>query len=134
MRTGAHSTLIVAAALLGACGGGSSSTQNNGSCTPGQSAGISIASTGFSPLAVCVLPAGTVTFTNHDAVAHDVEASSAMSACTTLNLGSIAAGQAATASFATAAVCTFHDAAHASEAAFQGTVAVTTGPATGPGY
>ncbi len=133
MKRGAWVTLI-GAALLGACGGGSSSKQGGGSCTPGQSASVGIGASGFTPVAVCVLPAGTVTFTNHDSAAHDVEASSTASACTGLNLGSIAAGQAATASFPTAAVCTFHDAAHASDMAFQGTVAVTTGQATGPGY
>src|SRR5512141_2460376 len=133
MKAGAFSTLI-AAALVAGCGGGSSSSQGNGSCTPGQSAGIGIASTGFSPAAVCVLPGGTVTFTNHDTVAHDVEASTAGTACAPLSLGPIAASQAATAMLATAATCTFHDAGHASEAAFQGTVAVTSAPATGPGY
>ncbi len=133
MRAGACSTMI-AAALIAGCGGGSSSSQGNGSCTPGQSASLSVASTGFSPQAVCVLPGGTVTFTNHDTAPHDVEETGTTAGCTGLNLGSIAASQSATASFATAATCQFHDAAHASDAAFQGTVAVTTGPATGPGY
>lgn len=133
MKAGACFTLI-AAALAAGCGGGSSSNQGNGSCTPGPSAGVSITSTGFSPTAVCVLPTGTITFTNHDTVAHDVEASSTVAACAGVNLGSIAAGQAATAMFPTAATCPFHEAAHAMDAAFQGTVYVTTAPATGPGY
>ncbi len=133
MRAGAVSILIAAAAIAG-CGGGSSSKQGNGSCTPGQSAAMSITSTGLSPLAVCVLPGGTVTITNHDSVAHDIEASGTTSGCTGLNLGSIAAGQAATAMFPTAATCPLHDAAHASDTAFQGNVYVTTAPATGPGY
>ncbi len=133
MRAGTCSTLIAAAFVAG-CGGGSSSMQGGGTCTPGQSASFSIASTGFSPQAVCVLPGGTVTFTNHDTVAHDVEETGTTTGCAGLNLGSIAAGQAATGMFPTAATCTFHDVAHASDAAFQGTVAVTTGPATGPGY
>ncbi len=133
MKTARWCTLA-AAALLGACGGGSSSSQGNGSCTPGQSASFSIGSSGLSPLAVCVVPGGTVTFTNHDSVSHDIAASTSDAACAPLNLGAIAAGQAATAMFPTAAVCTFHDAAHASVAAFQGTVAVTTSQMTGPGY
>ncbi len=133
MRFGTCGALI-AAAVLGACGGGSSSKQGNGSCTPGQSAAMSITSTGFSPQAVCVLPGGTVTITNHDTVAHDIEASAATSGCTGLNLGSIAAGQAATAMFPAVATCALHDAARASDAAFQGNVYVTTAPATGPGY
>lgn len=133
MKAGVFSTLI-AAALLGACGGGSSSKQGNGTCTPGQSATMSITSAGVSPQAVCVLPGGTVTINNHDTVAHDIEASTAGTACAALNLGSIAASQAATAMLATAATCTFHDAGRASDAAFQGNVYVTSAPATGPGY
>ncbi len=132
MRAAACST-VISAALIAACGG-SSSSQGNGTCTPTQSASISIASTGFSPQAVCVLPGGTVTFTNHDTVPHEVDETGSVTACTGLNLGSIAAGQPVSASFPTAATCNFHDAAHASDAAFQGTVAVTTAPATGPGY
>jgi plastocyanin len=133
MRLGTFGTLI-AAALLGACGGGSSSSQGNGSCTPGQSAGVAIASTGVSPKAVCVLPGGTVTFTNGDTVAHDMEQSGSVTGCSGLNLGSIAAGQAATAPFPAAATCTFEDAGHATDDKFHGTVAVSSGPTTGPGY
>ncbi len=133
MRAGAVSTLI-AAAVIGGCGGGSSSSQGNGSCTPGQSAAMSVTSTGISPQNVCVLPGGTVTITNHDSVAHDIEASAATSACTGLDLGSIAAGQSATAPFPAAATCALHDAGRASDAAFQGNVYVTTASVTGPGY
>jgi len=134
MKAGARSILMAAAVVFGGCGGGSSSTSGSGSCSPGQSAAISIASTGVSPKAVCVLPGGTVTFTNHDSVAHDVEQSGSVPACTGLNLGAIAAGQPGTAMFPTAATCQFLDATRSSDTAFQGTVAVTTAPATGPGY
>jgi plastocyanin len=134
MKVGACSILVAAAVVSGGCGGGSSSKQGSGSCTPGQSAAMSISSTGVTPQAVCVLPGGTVTITNHDSVAHDIEASTSTAECTGLNLGSIAAGQAATAMFPAAVTCPLHDAAHPSDAAFQGNVYVTTAPATGPGY
>ncbi len=124
---------LVAAAVLSACGGGSSG-MGSGGCTPGTSAAVGIGSAGFNPVAVCILPSGTVKFTNNDSVAHDIEASTNASACTSLNLGSIAAGQSVSPSFGTAAVCTFHDAAHASDTAFQGTVAVSNAPVSGGGY
>jgi plastocyanin len=133
MKAGAFSTLI-AAALLAACGGGSSSSQGNGGCTPGGSASVTIAATGVSPKAVCVLPGGTVTFTNQDSAAHDIEQNGSITSCTGLNLGAIAAGQAATAPFPAAATCGYEDAGHATDDRFQGTVAVTSVPATGPGY
>ncbi len=126
-----YGALIAAAALAAGCGGGSSSKQGNGSCTPGQTATVNITASGVSPQAVCVLPNGTVTFNNSDTTAHDIETSGA---CAELNLGSIAAGQSATAMFPTTATCTFQDTTHAGNAAFQGTVAVSTSMTTGPGY
>jgi plastocyanin len=90
-----------------------------------------VTATGFSPRAVCVRPGGSVTFTNSDTVAHDIEAGAP---CPQLNLAPIAAGGNATVTFPTAVVCAFFDAAHSSDAAFQGTVAVTTGRVEGPGY
>jgi plastocyanin len=133
MRVGTWGT-VIAATVLAACGGGSSSTQGNGSCTPGQSAAVTIAAAGVSPKAVCVLPGGTVTFNNQDTVAHGLEESPQVAGCTGLNLGAIAAGQAATAQFPTAATCTYHDTSVPNDDKFKGTVAVTSGPATGPGY
>ncbi len=130
MKRGACVSLL-AAALFAGCGGGSGSMSGGGSCTPGQSASISITSTGVTPQAVCVLPNGTVTFMNNDTSAHDIESTGT---CTQLNLGSIAAGQSDTALFPTTATCTFGDATHAGNAAFQGTVAVSSAPTTGPGY
>ncbi len=131
MTRGAYGVLIAAAAVIAGCGGGSSSKQGNGSCTPGMSASVSITATGVSPKAVCVQPGGTVTFHNNDSGAHTLQATGA---CSELNLGPIAAGQSDTAMFATTATCTYADAAHASDAAFQGTVAVASAPTTGPGY
>jgi plastocyanin len=131
MRFGPES-MVLAAALLAGCGGGSTSDGGGtGSCEPGQTALVTIAATGFTPRAVCVLPGGAVTFANGDTVAHDVE--SGMT-CQALNLGPIAAGQSRTATFPTAATCPFFDAAHSSDPAFQGTVAVSSAPTTGPGY
>jgi plastocyanin len=136
MERGVRAGLIAAAALFAGCGGGSSGGSGgggggSGSCTPGQSASVSITSAGLSPMAVCVVPGGTVTFTNHDTVAHDIESTGT---CPQLNLGSIAAGQADTAMFPTTATCTFGDATKPGNAAFQGTVAVASAPVTGPGY
>lgn len=124
-------TTLAAAALLSGCGGGSSGSSPAGSCTPSQTAGVNVAASGFSPKAVCILPGGAVTFTNGDTVAHDLE--SGMT-CTQLNLGAIAAGQSRTVSFPTSETCPFFDAAHSNESAFQGTVAVSSAPTTGPGY
>lgn len=123
--------MLWAAALAAGCGGGSSSTTSNGTCTPGQTADVGIASSGVSPKAVCVVPGGTVTFTNHDTVSHDIESSGP---CPQLNLGPIAAGQAATATLPTAATCTFEDATRPSDDAFQGLVQVSTATTSGPGY
>ncbi len=131
MERRSYGALIAAAAVIAACGGGSSSKQGNGSCQPGMTATVNITAGGVAPQAVCVLPNGTVTFNNGDTAAHDIESTGA---CTQLNLGSIAAGQSATAMFPTTATCTYQDAAHAGNAAFQGTVAVSTGTTTGPGY
>jgi plastocyanin len=84
-----------------------------------------------SPKAVCILPTGTVTFTNNDTVSHDIEADAG---CTPLNLGAIAPGTNKVATFPGAATCAYHDALNASSALFQGTVAVSPAPVTGPGY
>lgn len=129
MRTGSVLARCGVVLLLGACGGGGEEP-GGGSCTPGPSAAIGITSAGVAPKAVCVLPAGTVTFTNNDSVAHDIESTS----CTELALGSIAPAASAPATFPAAKVCSFHDTTKPGNAAFEGTVAVTTGPATGPGY
>lgn len=124
-------TALAAAAVLGGCGGGSDDG-GTGACTPGQTASLTVASSGFSPRAVCVLPGGSVTLQNTDSVPHDVESGPT---CTQLNLGAVGAGQSVTtATFPTAQTCTFFDAAHSNDPAFQGTVAVTAGTVTGPGY
>ncbi len=132
MKAAIASMLLVAGAWLGGCGGGGGSGNGgSGSCTPQSSASVTVNASGFTPKAVCVLPGGSVTFTNADTVPHDIESGTT---CTSLNLGPIAAGQHAMASFTTAEVCTFQDAAHASDPAFQGTVAVSSAMTTGPGY
>jgi len=127
----ALSTAAAAAQLLAACGGGSSSSSSSGSCTPGPTATITITAGGFTPRAVCVLPSGTVNFTNSDTATHDIESGTT---CTQLNLGPIPAGQTKTVTFPTTEICTFFEAAQSSNAAFQGTVAVSSAPTTGPGY
>ncbi len=133
-RTGWRASTAGAAAViavLAACGGGSSSTQGGGSCTPGTSASVTISSAGVAPKAVCVQPGGTVTFHNNDTAAHQIQSTGT---CTELNLPSIAAGQSDTAMFSTTGTCTYQDATQAGNAAFQGTVAVSAAPTTGPGY
>lgn len=130
MKAGIGLVVSLAVPLLAACGGGGNDG-GNGTCTPGPAATIRITSSGVSPMAVCVLPTGTVTFTNNDSVAHDIESGAT---CTELNLGSIAASQSKAATFPTTQVCPFHDAGAPSNTAFQGTVAVTSAPAQGPGY
>jgi plastocyanin len=124
-----------AAAVLGGCGGGGgSSGGGSGTCNPGQTATVTVGASGFSPKAVCVVPTGTVTFHNSDSSSHDIESASATT-CTELNLGSIDAGQSkTTTAFPTTQTCSFVDANHSADAAFQGTVAVSNAPTTGPGY
>jgi plastocyanin len=130
MTRGAYGALF-AAAVIG-CGGGSGGSQGNGTCNPGQTATIGISATGVSPKAVCVQPGGTVTFVNGDMVAHGIAAGAP---CPELTVASIGAGQSETVQLPTTATCTYDaDAAHPGSAAFQGTIAVTTTPGTGPGY
>ncbi len=62
---------------------------------------------------------------------HDIEADVG---CTPLNLGAIAPGANKVATFPWAATCAYHDALNATNALFQGTVAVSPAPVTGPGY
>jgi plastocyanin len=131
MKTPTYLTSILTATLLGACGGSQSSGGGTGTCTPGSTASFSIMSTGVTPKAVCVLPGGTVTFMNADTAQHDIESGTT---CTQLNLGVIAAGGSATATFPTVEVCPFHDQLNPTNTAFQGNVYVTTAPAPGPGY
>lgn len=132
MSFGPGSMVLAAAALLAACGGGGTSGGGgSGSCTPEQTALVTITAGGFAPKAVCLLPGGAVTFANGDSVAHDIE--SGMT-CQALNLGPIAAGQSRSVTLPTAATCPFFDAARSNDPAFQGTVAVSSAPTTGPGY
>jgi plastocyanin len=131
MKAGISVAVFLLVPLLGACGGGAGDGGGSGTCTPGSTASIRITSSGVSPTAVCVLPGGTVTFTNNDSAAHDIESGAT---CTELNLGSIAAAQSKSATLPTVEVCPFHDAGAPSNMAFQGTVAVTSAPAQGPGY
>lgn len=131
MRLGTYLALSAAAAILGGCGGSSNSGGGN-TCNPGTTAAITIKSTGVSPVAVCVLPGGSVTFTNSDTATHDLVSDGT---CPELNTGPLAgSGGTVTLTFPTAKTCSFHDSVNASNTAFQGTVAVTTAPATGPGY
>ncbi len=133
MKAAIASMLLVGATWLGGCGGGGGGSGNggSGSCTPRSTASVAINASGFTPKAVCVLPGGSVTFMNADTVAHDIESGAT---CASLNLGPIAAGKSAVASFQTAETCSFVDAAHSADPAFQGTVAVSSGTTTGPGY
>jgi plastocyanin len=129
MRLGIYLALCAAAASLGGCGG--TGNGGGGTCNPGATASITIKNTGVSPTAVCVLPTGSVTFTNSDTVQHDLVSDGT---CPELDTGIIAASASAMVTFPTAKVCAFHDTVNPSNTAFQGTVAVTTAPATGPGY
>lgn len=132
MTRGTCLALCSAATLLGACGG-SSNNNSGATCNPGGTAAITIKSTGMSPMNVCVLPSGTLTFTNSDTAPHDMVSDAT---CPELNTGSIApSGGTAMVTFAnTAKICSFHDSLNASNPAFQGFVNVTTAPVGGPGY
>jgi hypothetical protein len=127
MRIGIAFALCTAAASLGGCGG----SGDGGGCNPGASAAVAIRSTGVSPTAVCVLPAGAVTFTNLDTVSHEIVSDAT---CAELNTGVIAPSASATRTLGSAKVCSFHDSAAPTNAAFQGTIAVATVMVSGPGY
>lgn len=127
MKTGTRMAPITAI-LLVACGGANG---GSGSCNPGSIAAIVIKAGGVTPAAVCVLPGGSVTFTNEDTAAHDIQSGAA---CPQLNLGPIPAGESRMATFPTVATCSFRDELQPTNAAFQGLVSVTTGPVQGPGY
>jgi plastocyanin len=126
----AGNLLVTAAVLLaGGCGGGADG--GGGSCTPTGSATLTLSASGVTPKAVCVLPGGSVTFVNDDTVAHTIAGDGA---CAALDVGPIASMGSEAATFPTEQVCQFHESAQPTNTAFQGTVAVTTAPATGPGY
>jgi hypothetical protein len=129
MRIGSSFALSAVVALC-ACGG-SSGGGGGSTCNPGATAAFTVSGTGISPTAVCVLPSGTVSFNNTSATARTF----ASGDCPELNNLAVAASATTPVLFgATQKTCTFHDAANASNAAFQGTVAVTSAPAQGPGY
>ncbi len=119
----------LAALSLVACGGGGGGSGNS-SCTPGTTASMSITASGLSPKAVCLLPGGTVTFDNTDAAAHDIESDGS---CPALSLGSIAAGQKKSVALPDVQTCSIHDADNPTNAAFQGTVAVSSATTSGGG-
>jgi plastocyanin len=132
MTRGTCFALCSVATLLGACGGSMNNNNGSGSCNPGGTAAITIKSSGMTPMNVCVLPSGTVTFTNSDTAPHDMVSDAT---CPELNTGSIAPSTTATVTFAnTTKVCSFHDSLNPSNTAFQGFVNVTTAPVGGPGY
>jgi plastocyanin len=120
MRSGTFFVLGVATLGLAACGGGGG---GGGSCTPGQTAALTISATGISPTNVCVAPSGTVTFTNNDAVVHVIEFDTP-TVCPTVGNVPANGGQVPVV-FPTAENCSFHDAGSSSNSAFKGTVAVT---------
>jgi len=93
---------------------------------------MTISSSGVSPKAVCVLPSGTVTFTNSDTAPHGVEFDA--SACPGVSSVTVAAGTSKAVPFPLVATCTFHDSGSPANSAFQGTVAVAQAAVSGPGY
>ncbi len=120
------------ATAVSACGGGSSSGGGGtGSCNPTMSTGFTLSSAGVTPKAVCVLPAGTVTFTNNDTAAHDIQSSGG---CPDLVVGSLAPSSQKSVVLSTVETCTFHDASNPTNTAFVGTIAVNNATVSGPGY
>jgi plastocyanin len=128
-------SLLVGASLvvLAACGDSTPAGTGTGTCTPGITASVGITAAGVSPKAVCVRPAGTVTFTNGTAVEHEIEVESP---CSATNGGTIAAGATRTLTVPVEQVCTFRDPTVTGTAAanFTGTVGVSTVVVGGAGY
>jgi len=121
--------LAVAGALVVACGG--SGGGGGQTCTPTSSFTITITSTGMSPQNACVLPNGTVTFSNSDTVQHDIEF--AGSGCPQ-SPGGIQPGSSAPVQFTTVQNCGYSDNSKQGVAAFTGTIAVSNETQTGGGY
>ena len=127
MKTPAYLTTILAATLLGACGGSSSSGGGGNSCV--STVTVSITAAGVSLKAICVVPGGSVTFTNSDTVQHDMVITG--TSCPA-GPGLLNAGASGTATFPTATTCQFSDQLNATNTAFQGTITVNATPP--PGY
>jgi len=122
---------LLALGLASAACGGSSGGGGSATCTPSGTAAIAITAKGTSPQNACVTPGGTVTFTNNDTTAHQIEFGAADCPA---NLASIPAGGQVSPVFPTQANCLYHDALNASNTAFQGTVAVSNATVSGGGY
>ncbi len=133
MNRNALWVLLGAVAVAAGCGGGSSSSGGGASCP--SSAGVTIASTGFSAKTACIVAGGTFTLSNSDSVEHDVE--DVTSTCTPLGTPTtplrIAAGASHPIMFTIAATCGFQDAAHLGDPAFIGTLTIGAGSGGG-GY
>jgi len=132
MRRAMNLLVGASVVVLAACGDTTPAT-GAGTCTPGTTASVGITAAGVSPKAVCVRPAGTVTFTNGTAVQHEIEVDSP---CSATNGGTITAGAARILTFPVEQVCTFRDPTVAtSEAAnFTGAVGVSAVVVGGGGY
>ena len=117
-------------AILGLAGCGGSGGGGAASCSPGPTATMSITSGGLSPTNVCVQPGGQVTFTNNDSARHHIQFE--VAGCPTLD--EMSPGATATGTFATTANCTFHDGDNPANAAYRGTVAVSSVMVSGGGY
>ncbi len=120
-------TLFAGAAVLGACGGSSSPGGGGTSCAAAVT--VSIAGTGVSPKTICVVPTGSVTFTNGDTVAHNMAITG--TSCPA-GPGLLASGASGRSTFPTATVCQFDDALAPTNMSFQGSIAVNAAPP--PGY
>lgn len=121
--------LAAASAAVVACGGGSGG--GGQSCTPSNAFSITITATGMSPQNACVLPNGTVTFTNSDSVQHDIEIQG--TGCPQ-SPGGIQPGSSAPVVFTTVQNCPYNDGTKQGVAAFTGTIAVSNEIQTGGGY
>jgi plastocyanin len=132
MRMAVGLALGVTALGLTACGGGSSGGGTaTGSCTPTMTAAITINASGITPVNVCVLPSGTVTFKNNDTAAHQIVFDNTAAGCP--QPANVTPGTSAGVAFITSVNCAFHDGAAPTNTAFQGVVAVTSSTVSG-GY
>ncbi len=124
--------VALGAVALAACGGGGGGGGGAASCTPGTSATLTVNDTGFPNGAnnACVLPAGTVTFTNAGASAHAFNFDSATD-CPATPVTVPPNSSSAPVTFPNAATCKFHVDSNAAES---GTVAVTNAMVSGGGY
>jgi plastocyanin len=127
------------AVWLFACGGADygGSGGGGGPTPPPPSAGaVALTASGVDPKALTLAAGSTVVFTNNDSAAHEIASNPhpGHTQCPELNLGALSPGESRTMTIAAHdQPCGFHDHMNPDNAAFHGTITVTSGGGGGGG-